>query len=86
MEIMALLTDPAAWLALLTLIALEVILGVDNLIFIAILSTTAPALAAFARYNLIDSLNGKSVTEIQQLDWAKSWEATALTGKIRRGK
>ncbi|QPC98566.1 TerC family protein [Qipengyuania soli] len=42
MEIMALLTDPAAWLALLTLIALEVVLGVDNLIFIAILSNKLP--------------------------------------------
>ncbi len=39
---MALLTDPAAWLALLTLIALEVVLGVDNLIFIAILSNKLP--------------------------------------------
>lgn len=39
---MALLTDPAAWLALLTLIALEVVLGIDNLIFIAILSNKLP--------------------------------------------
>ncbi|MXO85754.1 TerC family protein [Altererythrobacter aurantiacus] len=42
MDILALLTDPAAWLALLTLIALEVVLGVDNLIFIAILSNKLP--------------------------------------------
>jgi predicted tellurium resistance membrane protein TerC len=42
MDIMALLTDPAAWLALLTLVALEVILGIDNLIFIAILSNRLP--------------------------------------------
>ena len=42
MEIVALLSDPAAWLALLTLIALEVVLGVDNLIFIAILSNKLP--------------------------------------------
>jgi predicted tellurium resistance membrane protein TerC len=42
MEIVALLTDPAAWLALLTLIALEVVLGIDNLIFIAILSNKLP--------------------------------------------
>ena len=39
---MALLSDPAAWAALLTLIALEVILGIDNLIFIAILSNKLP--------------------------------------------
>ncbi|MCT2557665.1 TerC family protein [Tsuneonella sp. YG55] len=42
MDIVALLTDPAAWLALLTLIALEVVLGVDNLVFIAILSNKLP--------------------------------------------
>ncbi len=42
MDILALLTDPAAWLALLTLIALEVVLGIDNLIFIAILSNKLP--------------------------------------------
>ncbi|CAH0498796.1 TerC family protein [Novosphingobium sp. CECT 9465] len=42
MELVALLSDPAAWLALLTLIALEVVLGVDNLIFIAILSNKLP--------------------------------------------
>ena len=39
---MALLTDPAAWIALLTLIALEVVLGIDNLVFIAILSNKLP--------------------------------------------
>ena len=43
MDIMALLSDPAAWLALLTLVALEVVLGIDNLIFIAILSNRLPA-------------------------------------------
>jgi len=42
MELLALLSDPAAWLALLTLIALEIVLGVDNLIFIAILSNKLP--------------------------------------------
>lgn len=33
-----LLTDPEAWVALLTLTALEVVLGIDNLVFIAILT------------------------------------------------
>ncbi len=42
MDIIGLLQDPATWLALLTLIALEVVLGVDNLIFIAILSNKLP--------------------------------------------
>ena len=48
------------------------------LLFIAILYTTAPALASFARYNLIDSLNNKTVAEVQQLDWATKWEKTKL--------
>ncbi|MDJ0800724.1 MAG: cation acetate symporter [Calothrix sp. MO_167.B12] len=50
------------------------------LLFIALLYTTAPALSAFARYNLIDNLHNKTTTEIQQLDWAKKWENTKLLG------
>lgn len=42
MDLLALITDPAAWAALLTLIVLEVVLGVDNLIFISILSNKLP--------------------------------------------
>ncbi|GAA0726046.1 TerC family protein [Sphingomonas japonica] len=41
-EILALLSDPSAWAALLTLIVLEVVLGIDNLIFISILSNKLP--------------------------------------------
>ena len=37
-----LLTSPAAWLALATLIVMEVVLGIDNLIFISILSNKLP--------------------------------------------
>ena len=48
------------------------------LLFIAILYTTAPALASFARYNLIDSLNNKTMSQIEQLDWATKWENTGL--------
>lgn len=48
------------------------------LLFIAILYTTAPALASFARYNLIDSLHNATVQEVQQLDWATKWENTGL--------
>jgi len=43
MEILSLLTDPAAWAALLTLVLLEVVLGIDNLVFIAIVSNKLPA-------------------------------------------
>ena len=37
-SLIALAKDPAAWLALATLIAMEVVLGVDNLIFVSILT------------------------------------------------
>lgn len=36
------LTDPHAWLALLTLTSLEIVLGIDNIIFIAILVKRLP--------------------------------------------
>jgi len=42
MDIAALLSDPAAWAALVTLIVMEVVLGIDNLIFISILSNKLP--------------------------------------------
>jgi len=37
------LSDPNAWLGLLTLTALEIVLGIDNIIFISILSSKLPA-------------------------------------------
>ena len=43
MSILQLLSDPATWAALATLIVLEVVLGIDNLIFISILSNKLPA-------------------------------------------
>jgi predicted tellurium resistance membrane protein TerC len=36
------LTDPAVWVGLVTLVVLEIILGIDNLIFIAILADKLP--------------------------------------------
>ena len=41
-SVVPLLTDPAAWLALLTLVVMEVVLGIDNLVFISILSNKLP--------------------------------------------
>ncbi|BCH55499.1 TerC family protein [Agrobacterium vitis] len=37
-----LLSDPAAWIALVTLIVMEVVLGIDNLVFISILTNKLP--------------------------------------------
>ncbi len=46
------------------------------LLFIAILYTTAPAVAAFARYNMINSLNNVSFEAAPS--WVKNWERTGL--------
>lgn len=35
---MELLMDPQIWVGLLTLVVLEIVLGIDNLVFIAILA------------------------------------------------
>lgn len=65
---MDIITDPQAWIALLTLTALEIVLGIDNIIFISILAGKLPAeqrtrarmiglgLAMFTRIGLLFSL------------------------------
>lgn len=42
MDLLALLSDPAAWVALLTLVVLEIVLGIDNLVFISLISNKLP--------------------------------------------
>jgi predicted tellurium resistance membrane protein TerC len=63
-----LIRDPEAWIALVTLTMLEVVLGIDNIIFISILAgklphaqqararTTGPAVAMLSRLALLFSL------------------------------
>jgi cation/acetate symporter len=46
------------------------------LLFIAILYTTAPAVASFARYNMINTLHNTLYSEAP--DWVKNWEKTGL--------
>ena len=36
------ITDPQAWIAFVTLVALELVLGIDNVVFISILSGKLP--------------------------------------------
>ncbi len=50
------------------------------LLLIAILYTTAPAVAVFAKTNLISSVHGKGYEELPV--WFKNWEDTALLGWI----
>ncbi len=46
------------------------------LLFIAVLYTTAPAVAAFVRTNLLATVPGRPYTELP--DWFRRWEATGL--------
>ena len=39
---MDLLTSPEAWIALVTLTVLEIVLGIDNIVFISVLSAKLP--------------------------------------------
>lgn len=41
-DILPLLSDPTAWVALVTLIIMEVVLGIDNLVFISIITNKLP--------------------------------------------
>lgn len=46
------------------------------LLFIAILYTTAPAIAVFSRVNLIETVSGKKYSEMP--GWFENWEVTGL--------
>ncbi|GAA5524800.1 cation/acetate symporter ActP [Microbulbifer aestuariivivens] len=51
------------------------------LLFIALLYTTAPAIATFARVNMIDTINGPEAqgTSYEEApSWVKNWEGTGL--------
>jgi cation/acetate symporter len=54
------------------------------LLLIAILYTTAPAIAAFARTNLIDTVSNKAYTEMP--GWFKKWEETALLAWVDKNE
>jgi predicted tellurium resistance membrane protein TerC len=41
-RLLSLASDPGAWLALATLVVMEVVLGIDNLVFVAILTNRLP--------------------------------------------
>ena len=48
------------------------------LLFIAILYTTAPAVAAFGMYNLLDSVSGQEIAALPE--WVANWQKTGLIG------
>ncbi|MHA6249144.1 sodium:solute symporter family protein [Pontibacter sp. CAU 1760] len=46
------------------------------LVFIAILYTTAPAVGAFGRYNMLTNISNRSISEMP--NWVKNWQKTKL--------
>jgi predicted tellurium resistance membrane protein TerC len=56
MHLLSLLADPSAWAALGTLVLVAIVLGIDSLIFIAILSNKLPAQARARRIDLLLTL------------------------------
>ncbi|MEZ8689030.1 sodium:solute symporter family protein [Vibrio splendidus] len=53
------------------------------LLFISLLYTTAPGVAAFARVNMIETINGPDMQGVAAVDapsWYKNWESTGLVG------
>ncbi len=48
------------------------------LLFIALLYTTAPALAIYSRTNLIQEFHGQSIAEVRETPWVAKWERTQL--------
>ncbi len=54
------------------------------LFFIAILYTTAPAIASFARYNMINSISGIEYSKAPS--WFKNWEKTGLIAWVDKNQ
>lgn len=88
-----LLADPYAWASLLTLTALEIVLGIDNVIFLSIVSARLPkhqqpmarriglGLALVARIVLLASLTwiiGLTAPAFQIFDFVVSWRDVIL--------
>ena len=71
------LSDPTVWLGLLTLTALEIVLGIDNIIFISILSGKLPTRAEQDRARKL-GLAGAFVTRVLLL-LSISWIARLTT-------
>jgi predicted tellurium resistance membrane protein TerC len=94
-DILSLLTDPNAWASLATLTALEVVLGIDNVIFLSIVTSRLPldrqpqarrlglALAAGMRVALLASISwivGLTAPAFSVLDHLVSWRDLVLLG------
>ncbi len=83
------LVDPTAWLGLVTLVVLEIVLGIDNLLFIAILADKLPpALRDRARQYGLGMALGMRLVLLASISWLVSlsaplvhWGEKAFSGR-----
>jgi predicted tellurium resistance membrane protein TerC len=74
------ITEPEAWVALLTLTALEIVLGIDNIIFIGILAARLPAgLRARARMMGLGIAMGLRILLLFSLTFVMRWTVPLFT-------
>jgi predicted tellurium resistance membrane protein TerC len=74
------LTDPEIWIALLTLTALEIVLGIDNIIFISILSGKLPLeRQAAARRTGLGAAMGMRILLVLSIAWIVRLTAPLFT-------
>jgi predicted tellurium resistance membrane protein TerC len=75
-----LLTDPQAWANLLTLTALEIVLGIDNVIFLSIVTGRLPAhQQPLARYIGLGLAAAMRVLLLLSISWIMGLTAVAFT-------
>lgn len=75
-----LLTDPHAWIALVTLTALEIVLGVDNIIFLSVIAGRLPPGRRDAARRLgLGLAMGLRILLILSITWIMSMEAALFT-------
>jgi predicted tellurium resistance membrane protein TerC len=74
------ITEPEAWVALLTLTSLEIVLGIDNIIFIGILAARLPArLRARARMLGLGIAMGLRILLLFSLTFMMRWTVPLFT-------
>ncbi len=79
-SLLALATEPAAWAALVTLVAMELVLAVDNLVFVAIVTNKLPAhQQASARRIGIGLALGLRLALLATLTWIVGLEASVFS-------
>src|SRR4051812_9063735 len=79
-DAMELLTNPEAWIALLTLTVLEIVLGIDNVIFISILVGKLPeSQRDRARYVGLGLAMGMRILLLLTISWIVGLTAPVLT-------